>query len=397
MTPILPMKRVQMGPVPAVDQTTSIVVGGDFCPVGRFGDCLDAGREIFHPALVELFQTSYSLLNLETPLCRDDVPADSPSGVGLRGAPAVADYLGRLGIDAVSMANNHARDFGDEGIRQTMANLDAGGIRHTGAGETIAEAEQPLELTLDGIKVTIWALAEKELNLADDHRGGTAFFHPERNLPVIARLKERCDVLLIVVHAGHEFISIPSPRIRDAYRAFIDTGADAVIAHHPHVIQGVERHGHGFIAYSLGNLVFDTPYVSRYDDTDSGYLVRLNLAASSLNSVDIIPYQMTSGSLVAPLTAAGMAEFERRLAMLSDNISDNARFRHEWEQAVAFRWTTEYRRILSDFSRNLNCPGNPDYARRSRNLFTCPTHVEMIESIFLMLESGALAWEPAGR
>lgn len=77
------------------------------------------------------------------------------------------------------------------------------------------------------------------------------------------------DFLVVFLHAGQEFISTPSPRIREACRNLIDAGADAVISHHPHVVQGVEKYKHGLIAYSLSNLVFDSPYVSRFENTDT--------------------------------------------------------------------------------------------------------------------------------
>jgi hypothetical protein len=67
-------------------------------------------------------------------------------------------------------------------------------------------------------------------------------------------------------------------------------------------------------------------------------------------------------------------------------LGDEFKYQSEWEKNVRFRWETEYRRILADFSKHFSERKNPDFPRRARNLFTCPTHVEMLEKIFYMLD-----------
>lgn len=199
-------------------------------------------------------------------------------------------------------------------------------------------------------------------------------------------MREKFDFLAVSVHAGHEFTTVPSPRIRRAYRSLIDAGADAVIGHHPHVIQGMERYGDGFIAYSLGNLVFDSPYVSAYKDTDVGFLLKLDIAKHQVRGVETVPYRLGADFFVAGLPGEEHAAFDLRLDQLSRLLGDEEAYQAEWRKNVRFRWETEYRRILSNFSTSLLEQSNPDFPRRARNLFTSPTHVEMIEAIFFLLE-----------
>ena len=311
-------------------------------------------------------------------------------GFGLRCDPRIAKTLKALGIDAVGLANNHILDYRAEGLFQTMKTLEQASLLHAGAGRNLEDAERPLETICNGLRIGIWILAEKELNCAGENTPGSSFFSPERNLPRIAGMREKYDFLIIYLHAGHEFTSTPSPRIRSACRAFIDAGADLVIGHHPHVIQGVEQYGNGWIAYSLGNLVFDSDYVAAYPNTDRGFLVSLAAGRHHLNRLTLIPYKMTENYTVESLDEKDFSAFASGLQEISAPLREDAAFQKAWERNIRFRWETEYRQILRDFSRNFFNPDNSDYALRTGNLFTCPTHLEMFQEICRMHLEGKL-------
>ena len=375
--------------VPGLDSTTTgatILFGGDFCPIRGYEQKMLAGEEIFAPELKSLLRSHFSVINLEAPLCDEGLPTPSPSGSGLRGSPAVASYLKTLGVDALGLANNHIRDFGDEGVLQTIQNLSRVGLSSFGAGANHEQASKPLEARLGNLSVGFLAVAEKELNLARPNRPGAARFVPEQNVLEIQKLKEQFDFLVVYVHAGHEFTTVPSPRIRPAYQAFVEAGADAVIGHHPHVVQGIEKYGDGLIAYSLGNLVFDSDYVSAYKTTEIGFLLKLEIGKHRIEQAEVIPYRLEPDFFVAPLHGESFQEFRAHFEGLSQMLGDESKYQSEWEKNVRFRWETEYRRILTDFSKHFTERKNPDFPRRARNLFTCPTHVEMLEKIFYMLE-----------
>lgn len=368
-----------------------LLFGGDLCPVGRYHRAMLDGGRVFDDALSALWRgADFSMVNLEAPLCDAGLPSDSPGGFGLRADPQIAAFIQRVGITAVGLANNHIRDFCDEGVAQTLRHLRANRVLCTGAGMNLAEAEEPLAVDVNGLRVGIWALAEKELNVASDAAAGSSWFRPEEDAARVAATRSRFDFIVVYLHAGHEFTTAPSPRMRSACRSLIDAGVDAVIAHHPHVIQGVERYKDGLIAYSLGNLVFDTPYVSAYEGTDVGYLVRITASARRIDGVEIIPYCLLKDGQVSTLDGDAFNGFVREFDSRSRMITDDAAFALEWEENVRFRWATEYARIVNDFSARFDDPANGDYARRARNLFTCPTHVEMLEKAFLMLEAGKL-------
>ena len=375
--------------VPGFDSASSgasVLFGGDFCPIRGYEQKMLAGEEIFAPELKSLLQSHFSVINLEAPLCDEGLPTPSPSGSGLRGSPAVASYLKTLGVDALGLANNHIRDFGDEGVLQTIQNLSRLGLSTFGAGANHEQASNPLEARLGNLRVGFLAVAEKELNLARPNRPGAARFVPEQNVLEIQKLKEQFDFLVVYVHAGHEFTTVPSPRIRRAYQAFVEAGADAVIGHHPHVVQGIEKYGDGLIAYSLGNLVFDSDYVSAYKTTEIGFLLKLEIGKHRIHQAEVVPYRLEPDYIVAPLQGESFRDFRAHFEDLSQMLGDDFKYQSEWEKNVRFRWDTEYRRILTDFSQHFTERKNPDFPRRARNLFTCPTHVEMLEKIFYMLE-----------
>lgn len=378
-------------PTPASPRAT-LVFGGDFCPIGRFEERILSSGDVFDSSLRAVFaQSDFAMLNQEAVLCEPELTADDPSGFGLRADPRVAGFLLDTGITAVGLANNHIRDFGDEGVRRTMQHLDRAGILHTGAGMNLAAAEQPLMMEVNGLKLAVWALAEKELNVASAARAGSSWFRPERDAERVRELRASCDFLVVFLHAGHEFIGAPSPRIRESCRALADAGADAVVAHHPHVIQGVERRGEALIAYSLGNLVFDSPYVSAYKGTDAGFLLRLEIAPHCVCRAAALPYLLHEDATVAPPDAAGCEAFAERLRDLSAVLSDEPRFWEEWQKNVRFRWETSYERALRSLSKRLSNPDDRAFVCRARNLFACPTHTEMLEQALLMLEQGKLA------
>jgi poly-gamma-glutamate synthesis protein (capsule biosynthesis protein) len=369
----------------------TLLLGGDLCPIKRYETKILQGEDVFDGVLHAAFRDNdFCLVNLEAPLCAGDIPCNNPGERGLRADPEIAGFLHKLGVNAAGLANNHIRDFGNEGYRQTAASLDLHQVLHTGAGRNLAEAQLPLAVTVKGLKVGIWALAEKELNVASENAAGSSWFRPGEDFFAIREMRKAYDFLLIFVHAGHEFMSTPSPRIRAAYRRLVDAGADAVIGHHPHVVQGAERYKDALIAYSLGNLVFDSPYVSAHPDTDLGYLLRLGISNRGVTAAELIPYKLREQIVVSSLESEEHEAFARLFAELSDNITDDARFMREWERNVAFRWENEFKAVIDNLPKNLRDVDKIGAPRRIRNLFTCPTHVELLGQAFDMMAAGQI-------
>ncbi len=171
----------------------------------------------------------------------------------IRAHPSSARVLANAGIDVASVANNHAFDFGARGALDTHRALREAGVIPLGGGRA-EDAREPLIREVRGLRVGALAFAQ-QVNHSPG-RGARVAWLDARSVDEVRALKARVDVVLVSVHWGHEFVETPTPgQVAMAHR-LVDAGADAIIGHHPHVLQSVERYNDRPIIYSLGNFVF---------------------------------------------------------------------------------------------------------------------------------------------
>lgn len=165
-----------------------------------------------------------------------------------------------MGIDIVTLANNHILDFGPEGLTDSCKALDEAGILYVGGGEDLERAGALKTVTI-GQKI-IGFLGTSRVYMAaswaagNGHPGVFSTYDTTLPLKAIREAKEECDYLVVYVHWGVEREEIPKDYQRAMGRAYIDAGADLVVGSHPHVLQPVEEYNGKTIVYSLGNFVF---------------------------------------------------------------------------------------------------------------------------------------------
>jgi len=163
-----------------------------------------------------------------------------------------AQYLAAAGFDVMSLANNHARDFGEEGRSSTMAALDAVGIRHSGREGTVAS------WIANGRRVALVAFAPNV--------GSNSLNDPQIGLPLVTQLAATHDIVIVSFHGGAEgngaevlpfareiFAGEDRGDVVEFAHAMVDAGADLVLGHGPHVVRPMELYHDRLIAYSLGN------------------------------------------------------------------------------------------------------------------------------------------------
>ena len=196
--------------------------------------------------------------NLEGPLTARGQAAANKRFVFRSPGERVAPALARAGIDVVSLANNHIMDFGRDGLVDTVNALAHAGIRHAGAGDNLAAARAPTLLEVKGKKIAFlaYSLTFPEEFWATAAREGAAFGHEQQVRADVAAADRVADLVLVSFHWGREGTTELRDYQKQLGRAAIDAGAVAVLGHHPHVLQAVERYRHGVILYSLGNFVF---------------------------------------------------------------------------------------------------------------------------------------------
>lgn len=169
---------------------------------------------------------------------------------------ATISKLSKAGFKLATLANNHIFDYGYEGMCNTIQQLNNHGIKTIGAG--IENKILEPFITNDG-SIGILNVAENGFGCSVDEsdKYGYAYIFRKDLKKNIFELKEKCQFVIIVVHAGAEQWDYPLPEWREVYYGLIEAGADAVIAHHPHVPQGWEIYKNKPIFYSLGNFAFD--------------------------------------------------------------------------------------------------------------------------------------------
>lgn len=200
-----------------------------------------------------------ALANLECPL--SDWPRMcSPATRECRGPAAAAGILARSGFGAFTLANNHIQQHGPAAFDATVAALDTHGLAVVGRSGPERGTCLPVDLETGDrtIRLLGYSLRPRQhFTETPRYAEGTR----EGMLADVTAGREAGATVVVTIHWGDEFVATPSREQVDLGRALVDAGCTLVAGHHPHVLQGWERHGAGVILYSLGNLVFDMPWL----------------------------------------------------------------------------------------------------------------------------------------
>jgi poly-gamma-glutamate capsule biosynthesis protein CapA/YwtB (metallophosphatase superfamily) len=264
--------------------------------------------------VADLLRADLVVGNLESPVMRE-IPEKSPLRYGHRfgaSAPAVAG-LAAGGFDVMSVANNHANDLGRDGLVETPEVLRAAGI--TPVGEAVHEGSPHRVVTLEhrGWRIAFLS-ATTWLNHAptpgDPKVPVIGVSRLRRTLvPLVEQARADHDLVIVLLHWGRERRERPEPAQIHAAHAYVDAGADLVIGHHPHVLQGVERYGNGLIAYSLGNFLFP----AREDGFRDSAVLRVRVSAEPRAVVEAVAHPLRLGSSPAHEPRVAVAKDRRRI------------------------------------------------------------------------------------
>jgi len=242
-----------------------------------------------------------------------------------RTPPRHAAGLRDAGIDIVSLGNNHAADYGPDGVLDTLAALDAAGVRHTGAGMNELEARTPVLTDVNGLRIAFLSYnAILEATFAGPVSAGVAYGSEANVRHDVTYWKQRSDVVIVALHAGTEYTDAPNATQLAVAHAAIDAGAALVLGHHPHVLQGWSSYYDGLIVYSLGNFVFDL------DDDDLHTLgerpfqsVILHIELTPAGVVNIVPRPVYIDPIEdrpVPATGERLHGIEERLNRLNGAV-----------------------------------------------------------------------------
>ena len=354
-----------------------IIVFGDICPI--------KGDMSFD---ISCNGDDLLIGNLECPLTDNPKPVKK-AGPVLYCQSTLASKLRTVGFYGVSLANNHIRDSGDDGVFNTIKVCEASGLRIFGAGATQESALEPLIIEKDGLKVGLISFAEREFNYAKKGKAGAAVFDPYDSFDRISELKQSVDAVIVLYHGGIEHYIYPTPLLQKKCRKMVDAGADVVLCQHSHCIGTRENYNGGEILYGQGNSVFG--YRKGDDSWNYGLIVKLNLSKTNLN----VEYDVLENK---PDGSVSLVESEVRRKILeslerqSSKIHNPEFIESEW---VKFCKEHEslYMPLLLGFGKNTNrlnrLLGNAVvrlfYNKRQlnviHNIIRCDAHEEVLETI----------------
>ncbi|MFF3325965.1 CapA family protein [Streptomyces sp. NPDC002889] len=274
--------------------TVTIALAGDtMLGRGVARQLADFGpRSLFAPELKPVIdQADLFLLNLECCVSARGHRAPLPGkAFFFRAPPSAADALALLGVDAVTLANNHALDYGPQALADTRSLLADAGIEAVGAGPDLARARAPLVLTAGGLRIGLLGIADHpEEYAAGPHTPGTAYADLHNGVPrwlteAVRDLRQDTDVTLVTAHWGPNMATSPVRHVLRSAPALLDAGATLIVGHSAHVFQGFTRH----VLFDLGDFIDDYATDGRLRN-DLGLLFLLTLDGASLRRVDAFP------------------------------------------------------------------------------------------------------------
>jgi poly-gamma-glutamate capsule biosynthesis protein CapA/YwtB (metallophosphatase superfamily) len=192
--------------------------------------------------------------NLEGPLAREAEKHER--NYSYRVHPKMAKALPRAGINVVTLANNHLLDCGREGVLETLEALADAGVATIGAGVDKLTAHAPCLLPAGLYRVGLLGYYWNRRTSARGKLPGSAMDPPEDLAADIGALRKQVERVVVTFHWGVPYVREPSPEDRTKARFAIDCGADAVIGHHPHIVQPFEVYRGRPIFFSIGNFTF---------------------------------------------------------------------------------------------------------------------------------------------
>ncbi|MGB4504015.1 MAG: CapA family protein [Syntrophaceticus sp.] len=237
--------------------------------------------------------------NLETSLSRRGTPIPG-KGIWFRSDPAVAGALKEAGYDVLSIANNHILDYDSPALLDTLEFLREQGIDPVGGGRDLDEAVQPVIKEFKGQKIAFiaatemadifWSYQYPRTFEARPDIPGVQKFDVDELVNTVSSLRDQVDTIVVSLHWGTEYSDYPEEYQKEAAHRLVDAGAKLVIGHHPHCLQGVEMYNGSFIAYSLGNFVYDKQRRPKCQET---VLIKTFFQGKELERVELYPVMIS--------------------------------------------------------------------------------------------------------
>ncbi len=310
-----------------------LIFSGDFAPIGRVEEvCVKHQHEGFISDIIPIFQdTDLHITNLECPITLSQSVIDK-SGPPIKAKPETIQLLRSLNVGLTCMANNHIRDYGTAGVKDTLEECQNNEILTVGAGLDETEARKIRYINIKGKIIAFLNYCEEEFSIAEASAAGANHLDPIHIYDDIIDAKKNAGLVFVVIHGGHEEFPLPSPRIKKIFHFIADLGVSAVIGHHPHVTSGIEYYKGIPLVYSLGNFIFDEPE-NPFPGWYIGALAEITILPDNQITVELNYLEQLKDHLeIRMLRGEKLETAQKKCIELSEIIKNDTLLYNEWGQ-----------------------------------------------------------------
>ena len=362
-----------------------VCIAGDWAPIRAFAPLMAHDpAAVYGNLFAPIKAADLKIFNLEAPFSRTG-RFTVKSGASFRADPGHAAALAILGVDAVTLANNHIWDCGPTGFEHTLETLSLHNIRWTGAGRNLAVAAAPLVLEKNNLKIGILNFSEGEdLTAATARRPGVMGWEPALMEAQVKALRSNVDLVVVIAHCGIEYLPFPPPYVTAAFQGLAEAGADLVVGHHPHVPQGLHIHKNTPLFYSLGNFVFFQPTDRLFRKL--GFVLFVELDRQGIAALAMQPYQIHDQGL-RTLNRQQTPDFFNAFKQVSRPLHTPKGRNQSWEAVTRYYGT---RMMTSELAGILDKLGTdpPKGAAMLRNRLTTLQHSELLTDTLTRMMAG---------
>ena len=314
----------------------SINIAGDLF-LGRRIESIakDNPASLFDEKITEIFQNSdFNIINLESPLTDAGEEFQiSKSGPFLKASPSTIGVLKLLNVNLVTLANNHIYDYGDKGLADTINTCKSQNIATVGVGSNLGQASEIFLKKIDQITIGVVNITENEWSIANAVHGGANPIDIVANTRTLHAAKQIADIVILIVHGGHERFHYPSPRMVDLYHYYAEEGASLVISHHSHCISGYEIYNGVPIFYGLGNFLFDS--LIDFEGWYEGVLLNIQINSKKEISWNLLPYQQCKGGFQVELLVENKKQqVEDEIQAINEIIADPQKLKSKFNDLI---------------------------------------------------------------
>ena len=379
------------------EESFSMVISGDCCPWESGMEMIQTGKvaELAGAVKPYISDADVRIIQFEVPISNDEAPIDK-SGPNLICSPDALKLLDFLDFNVALLANNHTGDHDGEITMETIDRLNKAGIKTVGAGANVVDAAKPLRIESNGVSINILNFAEHEFGTATATRPGCAPLDPLANIAAIRKASETADLVVVTLHGGHERHPLPSPRMTQTFRAFIDAGAAAVFNCHTHCPGPVEVWNGSPIIYSPGNFFFPWPDLSS-DHLNSlwwkGYIPKLHFDKNGVHAVEIMPCGFDNERIhtLSESDETGFFEYFDTLNTLVLDDETVLTYFEAWAAKHGSMYLTWLRDRLANWPIDMTDRAAVKEMLPVRNIFTCEAHNDMLKKYLRLVEEGRVS------